>query len=44
MTKHPKTGVRNTGIYRAAVQSPGKLTVNARTDRHGGLQLTAARG
>jgi 2,5-furandicarboxylate decarboxylase 1 len=43
VTKDPKTGTRNTGIYRAAVQSPGKLTVNARTDRHGGLQLTAAK-
>jgi 2,5-furandicarboxylate decarboxylase 1 len=43
VTKDPRTGVRNTGIYRAAVQGPGKLTVNARTDRHGGLQLTAAR-
>jgi 2,5-furandicarboxylate decarboxylase 1 len=43
VTKDPRTGVRNTGIYRAAVQGPGKLTVNARTDRHGGLQLTSAR-
>jgi len=43
VTKDPKTGKRNTGIYRAAVQQTGQLTVNARTDRHGGLQLSMAK-
>jgi 2,5-furandicarboxylate decarboxylase 1 len=43
ITRHPRTGEVNAGIYRACVQSPGRITVNARWDQHGGLHIAAAR-
>lgn len=43
ITRHPRTGVVNAGIYRACIQSPGRITVNARWDQHGGLHIAAAK-
>ena len=36
ISRDPVSGVKNTATYRAAVQGPTRLTVNARWDQHTG--------
>jgi len=43
VTKHPRTGEVNVGIFRSSIQSKNEVTVNARWNQHIGLQLSAAK-
>lgn len=42
ITKHPLTGERNAGLYRACVQGPGRVTSNILLEKHGGMHLKVA--
>jgi UbiD family decarboxylase len=37
--RNPHTGIRNTAMYRCALQGPDRITVNARWDQHSGYLI-----